>query len=455
SDDRRRLPLHDAEVVLPSRGKLETARILQHLALDEVGARLAASQDDRLRVFGGQFERPDEEVVPAHDRERDPEGSGYRGPSAAGLGVVDDVVVHERRGMDQLERGGEGVDRPGLGRPQRAERGGHEERSDPLPSHRHGVPGGLRERRVARAEDLVQAPIDVREVPDEHREQRRELRRGLHAQRLRHERFERRLERVAGSRRRHEFPRRREGQRSRIIESRPDTPIYRMPRARSRSGRANRSPYCWIRAARSSGTYSAFRQAVSYSVRGEPSRTWRAAAFPASQPLSIAVGMPPPFVAMTRFAASPAKSARPRTRLSGGGPTGTHQAVFCRPGPRPCSERNRSSRPPSDLPEGSWAAPRPTFAWRRTPPEASTMSSCTPVTPSGNRSSAPAPSARKASALSNARRETVQPASGNRKTWPNGEMQAIRCVSRSTVDAGTSKASATSSEQPKMSESSC
>jgi hypothetical protein len=225
-DDRRRLPLDHAEVMLAAGGEIEARRLLEDLALHQVGARLAAAQDDRLRVLGGELERPNEEVVPAHDRERHAERSGHRRAAPPGLGVVDDVVVHERGGVDQLEGRREGLDRTRVRRAEGAETDRHEQRPHPLTAHRAGVACGFGELGVRRPEDLVDPPVDLRQVPDEQRQQLGEFARGLVAERLGDQHLERRLDAVPhGGRAGHEFLPSRGGQRSRIMASRPAAPI--------------------------------------------------------------------------------------------------------------------------------------------------------------------------------------------------------------------------------------
>ena len=77
---------------------------------------------------------------------------------------------------------------------------------------------------------------------------------------------------------------------------------------------------------------------------------------------------------------------------------------------------SRSIRKPADRAtvETGPSAPMMTRASTDSPRANRAVPSRTEVTPAGNRSSAPSPSAARASALSNARRERIQPASGNR-----------------------------------------
>ena len=72
--------------------------------------------------------------------------------------------------------------------------------------------------------------------------------------------------------------------------------------------------------------------------------------------------MPPPFVAITRFAASPVMRTSPTTADSGGGPIGTHHRVRAVARRDAVRGEETVEQAPERPAEGSSATPSPTFA---------------------------------------------------------------------------------------------
>src|SRR3989304_1232765 len=128
-------------------------------------------------------------------------------------------------------------------------------------------------------------------------------------------------------------------------------PMRSIAASRRGSDRENRSASVLIRAARARGTPTARRHRASYASRGVPFCTWSAAASPAIRPAIMDTLIPPPFVAMTWPAASPARITGGATVRSPGPTTGagapgppapvapTRPARRLRPQPRPLRAR--------------------------------------------------------------------------------------------------------------------
>ena len=87
----------DREVEVAERAQL------QHLAVGDVGQRRAEDVRDRVRVVGGDvLEDPGEEVVAGQHADAVAEVDRGGVHAAPRVGVVDDVVVDQRRDVDQL-----------------------------------------------------------------------------------------------------------------------------------------------------------------------------------------------------------------------------------------------------------------------------------------------------------------------------------------------------------------
>src|SRR2546428_10816821 len=108
SHDRpRRLPRDDVEILAFRHPDVEGAAFLPDLPFRERGAGVGREFDDVRVELPADAERLDEQEIPRDQRVLQSELLVGRRLPAAHLPSVVDVVVDERRGMDELERGGE------------------------------------------------------------------------------------------------------------------------------------------------------------------------------------------------------------------------------------------------------------------------------------------------------------------------------------------------------------
>jgi hypothetical protein len=128
TEERGRLAGGDLPVVVRGHERISPEPLLEHLALAEVDARLRRPADDGLVETPRHPEGPAEEEVSRHEREGEAVPCERGGAAPAGLTGVEDVVVEERRRMDQLERRSTSIvslgSRPPAARNTRSERAG-------------------------------------------------------------------------------------------------------------------------------------------------------------------------------------------------------------------------------------------------------------------------------------------------------------------------------------------
>src|SRR5437870_8102059 len=101
-----RLPLDDIEVLAPRHPGVVGVALLADLAFGEGGADVRRDLDDVVIEPAADPESLDEEEVPGHERILEAEFLICGEAPAAHVPAVIDVVVNQRRGMDQLERRG-------------------------------------------------------------------------------------------------------------------------------------------------------------------------------------------------------------------------------------------------------------------------------------------------------------------------------------------------------------
>src|SRR6266581_3203183 len=100
------LPLDDIEVLAPRHPGVVGVALLADLAFGEGGADVRRDLDDVVIEPAADPEGLDEEEVPGHERILEAEFLVGGEAPAAHVPAVIDVVVDQRRGMDQLERRG-------------------------------------------------------------------------------------------------------------------------------------------------------------------------------------------------------------------------------------------------------------------------------------------------------------------------------------------------------------
>ena len=174
-EQRRRLAAHDAQIDLFGRGEVLRRRQLQHLALGDGGRGIREDREHPGRArLGHELEGAGKEIV-AHKHARlvVPEQVRRR-TAAAGAAFVHHIVVQERRGMDELDRGGEAdvMVAPIAAEPRRRER---QDRPHPLAARPHqmrrhlGDAGGVlgRHARPDRGIDRREIVREMRRQPVE------------------------------------------------------------------------------------------------------------------------------------------------------------------------------------------------------------------------------------------------------------------------------------------------
>ncbi len=106
AEEIRGLAPDDVEVLLLGDVGVAVLRELVELALDHAQRDVAQQPDDVEGIVGErQRHRLDVEIVAQQHRDVVAPARVHREPAAAQLGFVDDVVVHERGGVDELDDG--------------------------------------------------------------------------------------------------------------------------------------------------------------------------------------------------------------------------------------------------------------------------------------------------------------------------------------------------------------
>src|SRR5206468_5973668 len=165
---RGRLALDDFEVIGHGHSRIVPEAPLHDLALGQADARLGRPADDLGLEARAEREGAAEEEVARDQRVGDAEGADRRGPAAARLAPVDDVVVQEGGGVDQLERDRR-LDRIVAPRERPLARRGvvdeqHDERADALAARLDEVRGDRMQALLARSQLGVEPRLDPDEV---------------------------------------------------------------------------------------------------------------------------------------------------------------------------------------------------------------------------------------------------------------------------------------------------
>lgn len=131
-EKRRRLSFDDLHVIGERHVGVAVEKTLQYLALGEPRAGIGGPLHDRRVEFSRKLEGLDEEKIACDQRRLEPELFVGGFLAAPRFGAVDDVVVEERGGVNQFERGGDIDDILDVPAAEGFEREQRDHRPDPL-----------------------------------------------------------------------------------------------------------------------------------------------------------------------------------------------------------------------------------------------------------------------------------------------------------------------------------
>ena len=165
-EQRRGLAIDHVDIVGQRRSRVVTEPALHHFAFGELDAGLRRCAYETFLEAAGDFERAAEQIVARDQRRAESVAREGRRLAAAQQAAIDDVVVEQRCGMDQLERDC-GVDRLVDSRVGSAACAIHqhdEGRTQPLAAGVDEVVANFRDDRFFRVEQARQLRFDCREV---------------------------------------------------------------------------------------------------------------------------------------------------------------------------------------------------------------------------------------------------------------------------------------------------
>ena len=154
----------DLEVVVEGHRRIAPEAALHDLAFAEADAGVGRPADDLLLEAPAQLEGLAEQEVAGDERDGEAVALERRRAPAPRLAAVDDVVVQQRRRVDQLERDrhvdhvGDVAAAAGLEHQQR------DRRADALAAATDQMQRDLREQRLARREQPLHLLLDLREL---------------------------------------------------------------------------------------------------------------------------------------------------------------------------------------------------------------------------------------------------------------------------------------------------
>ena len=164
AEEKGGLAAHDVEVLVLGNAGIAVLRQLVQLALDHVQGDVAQGADDfELVVRQRHRHRLDVQIVAEQHGDVVAPPRVHGQPPAAEVRVVDDVVVDERRGVDELDDGGV-EDRPIAGVTDEARGHQQDRRPDPLAAAGPDVLPDLRDQRHFRLDVARELLVDLLKV---------------------------------------------------------------------------------------------------------------------------------------------------------------------------------------------------------------------------------------------------------------------------------------------------